>query len=584
MRIGNGSRVILSVAIVAAVASFAYINFSPRGFPVTAQQIDNYTFVLHARPGMAMPPGGRDGDRIDFRKLDFFTRVDTMVANPPLGYEIHVPVERGNTTLMMSAKVVSLRGLQTPGQPNLAWFQWPGLGANLLLGAIALLLLWRGRNRAAFGMALWAITFLFSVGITGIPVAGWTALVALYLAPVCFLIARVGFYIMIEARLGPALNTAQRTAFRAAFIILLAFGALQSLGAVVVRMATGSNEFQTPEYGLILTASYLVPIVMLFVGYRPASTAERLRLRWMLASGLAWTGNIFLQNSPLLGGTVSGLLGTFLQAVALLGFLYAVLRLRVVDVSVVIDRALVYGVVTALVVGIIAAVNSLALHATLTPGAGLAIQVLVPLALGIVLGRVRSFVDKVVEQLFFRKRYLAEKALKTFARHAGHIENTNKLLDASVHEIHRHIGAPTVALYAAEAGGVYRCINQTGEGFPKTLDKDDPVLVALRADDEAADLADFPGELGEDGCAFPMTVLGTLPGIIVCKNRPGEHYAANEKQLLTEVARAVGAAWRILRARDNEALVAALAEGKLPAETLREKARNLTVAANSGYL
>lgn len=581
MRIGNGLRVILSVAIAAAVASFVYINFNPRGFPVTGQQIDNYTIVLHARPGIAMPPGGQDGDRIDFRKMDFFTRVDTMVPSLPLGYEIHIPVERGNTTLIMPAKMVSFRGLQTPGQPNIAWFQWPGLGANLLLGAIALLLLWRGRDRAAFGMALWAITFLFSVAITDVPLAGWAALVALYLAPVCFLIARVGFYIMIEARLGLALKSTQGSAFRAAFVILLAFGALQALGAVAVRMVMGSTQFQTPEYGLILTASYLVPIIMLFVGYRPATAAERLRLRWMLASGLAWTANIFLQNSPLFGGPISGLMSTFLQAVALLGFLYAVLRLRVVDISVVIDRALVYGVVTAMVVGIIAAVNSLVLHATLTPGAGLAIQVLVPLALGIILSRVRSIVDKVVEQLFFRKRYLAEQALKTFARHAGHIESMPKLLDACLREIKRHIGSPAVAMYAAEAGGGYRCINQSGDGFPNTLDRDDPVLVALRAEDEAADLADFPGDLGEDGCAFPMTVLGTLRGAIVCRNRPGEHYAPYEKQTLTEVARSVGAAWRILHARDNEALVAAMAEGKVPAETLREKARTLTLASGS---
>ncbi|HVC28070.1 MAG TPA: hypothetical protein VNF48_00815, partial [Gammaproteobacteria bacterium] len=96
---------------------------------------------------------------------------------------------------------------------------------------------------------------------------------------------------------------------------------------------------------------------------------------------------------------------------------------------------------------------------------------------------------------------------------------------------------------------------------------------------EAADLADFPGQLGEDGCAFPMTVLGNLRGVIVCRNRPGEHYAAYEKQLLTEVAHSVGATWRILRARDNEALVAAMAEGKVPAEALREKARALTLAS-----
>ena len=581
MRIGNGLRVILSVAIVAAVVTYAYNQFTLTGFPVNPVPLDANTVVLHPLAGIPLPPSLQDGDRVDLRKLDFITRATVQSPKKPLGYEIQIPIERGQTTLLLQAKVVDLSGVQTPGQPNLVLFQWPGVVTNLLLGAIAMLLLWRGRDRAAFGMGLWAITFLFSVGLGAMPQAGWVAIGALVLSTVCFLIARVGFYIMIDARLGPALSAKQRSGFRAAFYVLLALGALQQLVAQYMRTTAGSAEFLAPQYGLILTASYFVPIVMLFIGYRVAPAAEKPRLRWMLASGTAWAANILLQNSPVLGGTVSAPMSLFLQTIALLGFLYAVLRLRAVDISMVIDRALVYGVVTALVVGILAAVNSLALRETLTPGAGLVLQVLVPLSLGIILGRVRSYVDKVVEQLFFRGRYLAEKALKTFARHAGHIENTDKLLDSAVREIQRHISTPAVAIYGLEAGGCQR-INQAGEAaFPPVLDTDDPVLVALRADDQAVELADYESALGADGCAFPMTVLGNLRGVIVCKDRPGEHYAPYEKQLLTDVARDVGAAWRILRARDNEALVAALAEGTVPAETLRQKARALTLAAGS---
>jgi hypothetical protein len=102
--------------------------------------------------------------------------------------------------------------------------------------------------------------------------------------------------------------------------------------------------------------------------------------------------------------------------ITMAGFLYAVLRHRVVDVSVFIDRTLVYGGMTALVVGILAAVNSLVEHAALGTNASLLVQVIVPLALGIVLSRVRLYLDRIVEQVFFRRKYLAEKALRRFAR------------------------------------------------------------------------------------------------------------------------------------------------------------------------
>ena len=48
------------------------------------------------------------------------------------------------------------------------------------------------------------------------------------------------------------------------------------------------------------------------------------------------------------------------------------------------------------------------------------------------------------------------------------------------------------------------------------------------------------------------------------KNRPHEHFGSDEKQLLTQVAQAVGAAWRILRACENEFLVVAMAQGSIP--------------------
>ena len=568
---------LLSVLLIAGVGLNAWMQFSPRGFPANGIPVDPYTFELHAFPGMAMPPGFEEGDRVDFTKQSFDLRVGVLTQKLPLGYTVEGVIDRGTKTLRIPITTVDFRGLRALAGPGIGWFAWPQAISSVLLCGIALLLLWRGRDRAAFGMGLWAITFLFSAAVSALPLSSWPAFLAFCSSVIFFLIARIGFYIMVEARVATALSPRQRAGFRLGFYVLLALGAAYALGGPLWFVATGWRGLMKNEYGLILTASYFVPIAMLAVGYRTAPLAERQRLRWMLASSFLWVMGILVQNTPVLGPVASGIVNPLLLTLALLGFLYAVLRHRVVDISVVIDRALVYGLMTTLIIGMVAAMNSLALRETLTPGASLLLQVVVPLALGIVLGRVRNYLDLLVERVFFRGKYLAEKALRTFARRVGHMQDVRSLLETAAREVKRNLGAPAVAIYSTEDENYRRLQTAGAAAFPARLKADDVALVAVRAEQQAIDLAGLESGLGEDGCVFPMVVLGTLRGVIVCANRPGEHYAADEKKLMTEVAREVGAAWRILRARDNEAYVRAMAEGELTLKAAREKARALAV-------
>lgn len=563
----------LSILIIATVTTGIWTRFHPRDVDVYVQFQDNHVAVAHAIPGVPLAPGVQEGDLIDLRQQSLATRMAWTQPTRPLGEVINVVGQRNGQTITVPVTVRDHSGL-----PGLEMYAWPWSCGGVLMAAIALLLIWRGRDRAAFGMGLWSTTFVLSAHLGLIPMSRWLGFTIYLLSILCYLAARVGFYIMVLARVGAALSRAQLSAFRWSFWVLLFLGAVYALGGPIGVVAFDWAGLTNNEYGLVLTASYLVPVLMLYVGYQRAAAAERQRLRWMLVSGILWFLGILLQNTPVLGVVASNALCNLCMILALLGFLYAVLRLRVVDVSVVIDRALVYGAMTTLVVGVIAALNSLALRETLVPGAGFALQVLVPLALGIVLGRVRSYLDRFVEQVFFRGKYLAEKALKTFARRVGYMEDSNALLDAAAQEIKKQVGTPTLAIYSVEGSG-YHCVRQAGEGgFPETLQSDDPAFVALRADHEAVDLEQLGSGLGTDGCVFPMLVLGNLRGAVVCRNRPGEHFSGEEKQLLTQVAREVGAAWRILRARDNEALVLALAQGALTPEAAREKARSLALS------
>ena len=568
---------LLSLLMVAGVAFAAWMQFHPRGFPFKGDRSGTHSFVLHALPGIPLPAGIQDGDRVDLMKQDTTARIAVAVTRLPVGFTLDALVDRGPQTLRVPMTVIENPGVVIAGVTNPLWFTLALISGQVLLCGIALLLLWRGRDRAAFGMGLWAVTFVLSNPANNLPLSGWPGLLAICVASLLVLAARVGFYIMVETKVGAALSPGKRRGFRFAFATLLALGAVYVLGGPLLLVATGSGALQNTDIGLVLTASYFVPIVMLFSAYRRAALDERQRLRWMLASSLLWGAGILLTNTPILGAALSSIF-VFLLDASFLGFLYAVLRHRVVDISVVIDRALVYGGVTALVVGIVATVNSLALRETLTPGASLLLQVVVPLALGIVLGRVRQVMDRLVEQVFFRGKYLAEKALRTFARHVEHMEDAPALLEAAVREVHRNIKAPSVAIYSAEEAGYMRVRQAGGAAFPERLTVDDAALVALRAEQKATDLANLESALGTDGCAFPMMVLGRLRGVLACANRPGEHYATDEKELLTQVAREVGATWRILRARDNEAYVRAMAEGELGLKAAREKAKSLALS------
>ncbi len=564
----------LSVLIVALVTAGVWTRFHPRDVDVNVQFQNSYVATVHAIPGLPLPAGVQEGDTIDLRQQSMATRLIWTLPTRPLGQVIEVVGQRDGKTRTVQATVNDHSALV-----DLKVYAWPWTCGNVLMAGIALLLMWRGRDRAAFGMALWAVTFVLSAAMGQIPMNGWDGFAFYITSILCFLTARVGFYIMVEARVKAGMSAAQHRAFQLSFWVILVLGAIYALGGPIgVVLFDWIGGLTNSKYGLVLTASYLVPVVMLYAGYRDAAAAERQRLRWMMVAGLLWFFGIMLQNTPFLGSLWSNLVSNFVMIMALLGFLYAVLRLRVVDISVVIDRALVYGAMTTLVVGVVAALNSLALRETLVPGAGFALQVLVPLALGIVLGRLRSYLDRLVEQVFFRGKYLAEKALKTFARRVGYMEDSNALLDAAAVEIKKQVGTPGLAIYSAESGG-YRRQREAGEsGFPESLSNDDPAFVALRADQAAVDLEQLGSKLGEDGCVFPMLVLGKLRGALVCRNRPGEHFSSEEKLLLTQVAREVAGAWRILRARDNEALVLALAQGALSPDEAREKARSLALS------
>ncbi|HEY3860214.1 MAG TPA: hypothetical protein VGM47_11480 [Gammaproteobacteria bacterium] len=579
MRQRYGLLTLLTILVLAA--SGLNLGMPRAGLPFVKEFRDAHTVVISRYSGTPLPEQLQDGDEIDLDATPFDARVALYTSqwdNLPAGrtYDLAVRRAGGLITVPVTSTV------STPTLSRLLETQ--GLNAlsiGPLFSIIALILLWRGRERSARMMTWWAVAYVVAVVFEALPLDGVAGLAMLVLARGFYLVGRLFFYVMTESMVGTALTPRSRWVFRAGFALMFLAGSTWAVGGPVALAVTGELSVIHPAMSLFYSMIYVVPTIMFFMAYRTAEAEPRLRLRWMLWSTSLFLMAVVIRNigyaSPI-GYAASYFLYFGGMMVAMLGFMYAVLKHRIVDVAVAIDRTLVYGGVTTLVVGIIAAMNSLALRATLGEGAGLLLQIVVPLSLGIVLGRVRTYMDMLVERVFFRSRYLADQALRSFARRCGHIGNIGHLFESTAREIRKQTHSPGIAIYTASSAGYVR-VQQVGEiGYPARVDMDDPALVAVRADLKAVDLAALDSALGADGCAFPMVVLGVERGVIVCANRPGERFPSDERALLGQVASDVGAAWRILWARQNEEFVRTVAHGQFDMETAKAKALSLETA------
>ncbi|MGA9853661.1 MAG: hypothetical protein WBR29_00090 [Gammaproteobacteria bacterium] len=464
MQLGNGWKMTWSVVVAAISLYGAAALWFHGALPFRVERFGGHTIMVEPVPGIAFPSGLVSGETVDLKSQDSAMRsviLDTSIGSLAPGVNYTLTVHRTQGDVLIPVTTVTIP-MSTASIVNDVMFSL----SELLLGTMALLLLWRGEGRASLSLVLYCASYVIATAFSAAFQAGVWALVMGCLTTIGFASARVGFYLMVDALVGRHLLSTTRRLAHMGFILLLAVGLSTRLGAYINFVFTGSAEFLAPVYSLPFSWIYLVPFAVLIAGYLRVEHKMRLRLRWVLVGAVALLITVTMNNAFIAPSLIIAAITNGFYAFSIVSMAYALLRYRVVDISIVIDRALVYGLVTTLVIGVIAAVNSLALHAALPPKAGLLLQVVVPLALGIVLGRVRSNADRLVEQVFFRKRYLAAKALRSFSRHAGQFESGRNLLSAAVREISTHVGTPAVAIYSADADGYHRLEQAGGCSIP----------------------------------------------------------------------------------------------------------------------
>ena len=166
--------------------------------------------------------------------------------------------------------------------------------------------------------------------------------------------------------------------------------------------------------------SFVVGVAGLVIRYRRSTGHERAQLRWVALGGVAFVviyvvtlpaGSVFGENSPAATAITAFSQAAF--AALPIGIGFAILRTNLYDIDVVINRALVYGGLTALLAAIYLG-SVLLLQLLLdrfTQGSGLAVAAST-LATAALVRPARARIQDAVDRRFFRRKYDAAQTLE----------------------------------------------------------------------------------------------------------------------------------------------------------------------------
>jgi hypothetical protein len=563
-------KLLLVLFTLICIAACLGLPFVPQATaPFDANGIDDGP-VLQVSPsslGLPMPTGLEAGDRIDLADLTPRDRAYFLDNDEaPAGTTLELVVRRSDGVHRVPMTFQTVGFLN--GSAANRVIQAAGYVLLLVVTALGLVLLWRGRNLAAWGVAIWCFTLLVQSGLQSLPL----------LSPFGYILNRVGnisantltlvgLYIVAVSLAGSVLSQARRRALHWVF-------------AAVVTAYSGGNIFFTTWFyfdinlssgtSIVLRAIHIVgfaiPLGLLIATYSRAMPVNQARIRWVLFSMLGLVASYLVSITPQsfdISSLVLNIASTALIAAAFSGFAYAVLKHQLVSLQVVLNRALVYGLITSLVVGVFAAMLSFLEHTALNSETNRLVVMLVVLLLGMGLDTMKRQVNTYIRKAFFRKRREAEAALAHFARTCGHVDDAEKLLDLTADELNRQSAPQALAIYLAspDATGAELARQRGDDRYPQHVDGNDLAFLRLKAGDTEVNLHGTWNALDKDGYLYPFTILDKNLGFIVMGPRPAESYTEEERRLFALVAHQVGIALHALRLREERALLRELAEG-----------------------
>lgn len=498
-----------------------------------------YVRVTEAAPGRLFDTAGvRVGDAIRFDRPRDLHR-SSFRSEESVGLSI---LRDGRSTHAV---------IRMPAAETATWSP-----ASLASAVLALFMVFAGgliatRARQASGVLLGAT--MVAMGMPGSFPYEWENLVAPW-----FPIGQFWSLIMILASTGIlAFALMQRavvtgrpvtTAWRVIFAVYLAMHAAAWLADLYLEYAFR----EVPVLGHIAFLSLLhwsgpiAACVLLVRAARETTAQDRTRLGFLAAAlGLYFVGDSFvgfiinMSGNDFSFGNPLAALRVVISATGVGVFLYAMLRHRVVDLGFAVNRTLIYGVLSTTLLlaffflewGAEQIVPAGMREANILMSAGIAF------GLFVVFHKLRDWVEKGVETLFFRSWRDNDARLSRFLKDAAYVTRADALTQAALAEFTRYTGGARVGVYAVEDDGSARL--RLGDGLPPRVEADHSVMVRLRADREALH-DDLPETLGA-ALVLPMILRTEVRGFVLVGAKPsGEDYRPDERGTLAGAAQRIG--------------------------------------------
>ncbi len=467
---------------------------------------------------------------------------------------VAAPVPGSKATLETSAgRSVTLVALPAPHE---------GLSATLTALRLAFLIVaaflvarrWDERAVRALALFLGGFGLALALSASAPILSSYASFAVFVFGSVALLIVAVAAAADFSAHVTGTPRPVENVLWR--LTVATAIFAVVLLGYVALLLRPGIDAIIRGPLALVGFLPFVLAIATIVAGYVEARGADRVRKRWVLwIIGLGLLGPAI----DIIVSSVAGYNATVDQsslitvAIIPVGLAYVILRHRLIDVGFVLNQAAVFTGVSIVVVGIVVLVEYLlsryvesVSHVTST-----AVQIVVALALGFSINAIHKRVDRVVDQLFFRKRHEAEAALRAFALDAAYVTEPGVLLARTVDMVELHTQAIGAGIWMRDT--VTGAFTRTAGALPAAIvDVNDPAVVAMRARHVVVDLhsasSALPGAL-----AFPMTAGGEFLGTLLCAaKRDEESYAPDERAALERVADAVAHAWAALRTKELE--------------------------------
>ena len=163
----------------------------------------------------------------------------------------------------------------------------------------------------------------------------------------------------------------------------------------------------------LLVVTVLGAIASLVTRFRRSRGVERQQLKWVATAALVFPVAFSMPTPEAAGDDLGFTLLLFALFLIALAVAVAILRYRLYDVDLVINRTLVYGALTALLAGAYL-VSVLLLQLVLSPSSDLAIAGST-LAVAALFRPARARIQTAIDRRFFRRRYDAQRTLESFA-------------------------------------------------------------------------------------------------------------------------------------------------------------------------